>query len=468
MENNQANKHVYDNTGFQHDIGEPPPHSYHAYPQNSSYIAGPTQINTQQNTLTPRQRKGKKSCPWKYILCVCLCVLIILVVAALLLWYFLYYQCLFGKSCGPGGRCLSSTHWCNGELDCLNGEDESYCFRQKGNNFLLQSYSSITKAWLPVCAENWNDNYGKTVCMQMGYRRQDYVSSSQISPSTSAPEGYLKLKFGSSYGTLIQSQLIYSPGCSARAVKLQCLECGKSLAAPSTRIVGGTQALNGAWPWQVSLQINGRHMCGGTIISPNWILSAAHCFQKYNRATEWRVVYGDVKLSKMSYRGSVQRIINHEDFDSVTNAYDIALLKLKLPVTFTERVRPVCLPNSGINVNAGARAWITGWGALISSGPTPDTLNQAQVTIYDRKTCNAPYVLDGEVTETMFCAGKLEGGVDTCQGDSGGPLVVNTGDVWWLLGDTSWGYGCAVKNKPGVYGNITYFSEWIQKQMQDD
>ncbi|MEQ2248979.1 hypothetical protein ILYODFUR_024691, partial [Ilyodon furcidens] len=100
--------------------------------------------------------------------------------------------------------------------------------------------------------------------------------------------------------------------------------------------------------------------------------------------------------------------------------------------------------------------------------PTPNTLNQAWVTIYDRQTCNAPQVLNGEVTKTMFCAGKLEGGVDTCQGDSGGPLVVNTGDVWWLLGVTSWGYGCAVKNKPGVYGNITYFSEWIQKQMQDD
>lgn len=134
---------------------------------------------------------------------------------------------------------------------------------------------------------------------------------------------------------------------------------------------------------------------------------------------------------------------------------------------------------------------------LFFSGPSPDKLNQAQVTIYSQETCNRREVLDGQVTESMFCAGKLKGGVDTCQvslmhaclqhtptnactsmltwerssscvlqGDSGGPLVVKERNVWWLAGDTSWGIGCAWKNKPGVYGNITYFIDWIHQQMQ--
>ncbi|KAM9847020.1 transmembrane protease serine 2 [Aulostomus maculatus] len=393
---------------------------------------------------------------------------VVLAIIGILLWYFLYYQCLLGKSCRRGGACLSFSQWCDGIKDCSYGEDEAQCFRLHGTNFLLESYSSDSQSWMPVCADNWDDNYGRAVCVQMGYKREDYMTSSQTNAGCLASSGYMKLKPGSTHGSHIQSQLTLSQNCSERAVKLRCICCGESAAVPSTRIVGGTEAVNGAWPWQVSLQISGKHLCGGSIISPKWILSAAHCFQKYSKPNMWMVYAGDVSLFNLSfYLGQrVHKIINHENFDKDTNNNDIALLMLENSLTLTRTVKPVCLPNIGMDLSAGHSAWITGWGALASSGPYPDKLNQAEVTIYSRDTCNNPNMLNGEITEAMICAGKLQGGVDSCQGDSGGPLVVKKADIWWLTGDTSWGIGCAWKNKPGVYGNVTHFLDWIYLQMQ--
>ncbi|XP_034008581.1 transmembrane protease serine 2 [Trematomus bernacchii] len=471
---------IYDNRGFQHEERRPPSEGpqqglYPCLPQEiPSYVAvTPNTINTHHSAPPaaapePAQRKGQQKCPWKWVLRGCLCGLLLLALAGILLWYFLYYQCLLGKSCRSGGRCLSPSQWCDGVQDCSHGEDESHCFRLHGTNLLLEGYSPESRRWMLVCAESWDNNYGRAVCEHIGYNRQDYVSYTQTSAGSLSSRGYMKLLPGSKYGAPIHSQLTVSSYCTAR-VKLQCIECGVSSADPSTRIVGGTEAVNGAWPWQVSLQINGYHLCGGSIISPYWILSAAHCFQRYSNPGEWLVYSGDVSLYQMHFGSgkTVDKIISHEKFNTKTNDNDIALLKLVRPLSFTRTVKPVCLPNVGVDLSEHP-AWITGWGALRSSGPTPDRLNQAQVTIYSRENCNRPQVLEGQITRTMICAGKLQGGVDTCQGDSGGPLVVKEANVWWLVGDTSWGIGCAWRNKPGVYGNVSYFINWVYEQMQNE
>ncbi|XP_047462183.1 transmembrane protease serine 2 [Mugil cephalus] len=474
MSQSQAKDGEYDNLGFQHQGERPPPYPVQQMVYPNPYQTTSPPVNTWNTTSAgspypTRRNKGSKSCHWRNILCICLAVFFVLAVIAAVLWYFFYYQCILGKSCRDGGQCLSPSQWCDGVRDCSHGEDESQCFRLHGANSMLQGYTASNEQWMPVCAENWNNNYGKAVCEQMGYDRKDYVSYGQTSAGSLAANGYLTLKPGSYYGSYVTSQLTHSQSCSTQAVTLKCIECGKSLAATRTRIVGGTEAVNEAWPWQVSLQINGQHVCGGSIIAQTWILSAAHCFESYNNPRQWRVYYGNVRLSLMTNGIKVDRIISHPNYNSKTSDSDIALLKLSSPLPFSSTAKPVCLPNAGMSINSpGTRAWITGWGALFSSGPTPPILNQASVTIYSRETCNAPNVLSGLVTETMICAGKLDGGVDSCQGDSGGPLVVEVGNVWFLAGDTSWGIGCAERNKPGVYGNVIYFIDWIYEQMQNE
>ncbi|KAK7155488.1 hypothetical protein R3I93_010201 [Phoxinus phoxinus] len=240
--------------------------------------------------------------------------------------------------------------------------------------------------------------------------------------------------------------------------------CGQ--APLNTRIVGGVNAPDGSWPWQVSLHSStyGGHFCGGSLINSEWVLTAAHCLPGVT-ISSLRVYLGR-RTQQGSNANEVMRTVRtkivHSSYNSNTNDNDIALLRLSSTVTFNNYIKPVCLAAQSSVFSAGTSSWITGWGDVQSGVnlPAPGTLQETMVPVVTNTQCNNQ-LGSGTVTNNMICAGLTQGGKDTCQGDSGGPMVSQQCTVWVQAGITSWGYGCADPNSPGVYTRVSRYQSWI-------
>ena len=226
------------------------------------------------------------------------------------------------------------------------------------------------------------------------------------------------------------------------------------------KIVNGQDASECEWRWQASLRSHGHAFCGGALISPKWVMSAAHCM---DGTTNFVVVLGDFNKDsshdqhERSY--SVQRVISHENFNSETMIHDFALIELAEEVDMGECVATACLPETEVTV--GQECFITGWGTLSSGGYSPSTLQEGRVLTLSNSECNARY---GDITADMLCAqGSSSAGiVDACQGDSGGPMVCPGQDGRYILhGATSWGIGCAAAEYPGVWARISHVLPWV-------
>ncbi|KAH1186769.1 hypothetical protein KIL84_019518 [Mauremys mutica] len=243
----------------------------------------------------------------------------------------------------------------------------------------------------------------------------------------------------------------------------------------SGRVVGGEEACPHCWPWQAGLQFLGDHQCGGVVISPTWVLTAAHCIQSTNRPLHWTVIVGDhdriLKESTEQVR-RVKTIVAHPDFDTVSYDSDIALIQLDVPLEYNTVVRPICLPNSTQPLSSSVLCTMTGWGSTQEAdGSLASRLQQTQVPILESEVCEKNYYFNhpGGITARMLCAGfASSGGQDSCQGDSGGPLVChNEKEPFILYGIISWGVGCARPKKPGVYTRVRVFLDWIKSTIRE-
>uniref|UniRef100_A0A672V2R3 Serine protease 56 n=1 Tax=Strigops habroptila TaxID=2489341 RepID=A0A672V2R3_STRHB len=242
-----------------------------------------------------------------------------------------------------------------------------------------------------------------------------------------------------------------------------------NITAPRGRIMGGSVALQGAWPWLVSVQLHGELMCGGVLVGLSWVLTAAHCFAGNQNELAWTVVVGDHELGKPSAGEQavpVRRILPHPKFNPKTFHGDLALLELAVPLVPSPTISPVCLPSSPAEPSPGTACYIVGWGSLYEEGPAANVVMEAQVPLLSQETCRGALGRD-LITNTMFCAGYLSGGIDSCQGDSGGPLACRdpSSHRFVLYGITSWGDGCGERGKPGVYTRVTAFMDWLRLQM---
>ncbi|CAN7938632.1 unnamed protein product, partial [Ixodes hexagonus] len=255
-------------------------------------------------------------------------------------------------------------------------------------------------------------------------------------------------------------------------------DCGRNYkdAFASFNIIGGTRALKGEFPWQMSVRTldpsgrHTRHFCGGALLSDRWVLTAGHCVvDDHGRK---------VPPSSLYVRAGEHDEKVHEGTEiqvRVTHVYlhpryvhlhrDVALLRLAKRLRLSRYVQPVCLPRGNLLLDPRLNCTISGWGNTATQGSTSPVLNKLPVPLRPLSDCQQVYgrVFRTAINAWHLCGGSPSGYKGVCYGDSGGPMACQLGDGrWYLAGVASFGPGCAKDTTPDVYTRVSYFSDWIQ------
>ncbi|XP_020799849.1 trypsin-4 [Drosophila serrata] len=231
---------------------------------------------------------------------------------------------------------------------------------------------------------------------------------------------------------------------------------------PDSRIVNGRDATEGEFPYQLSLRRQTVHICGASILSGNWAITAAHCIDGHeNQPREFTLRQGSVQRATGGTVQPLKSIHKHPAYDRADMNFDVALLRtadgaLNYPLG---KVAPIRLPAVGEAIADSLPAVVSGWGHMSTTNPVlSSVLKSTTVLTVNQEKCHNDLRNHGGVTEAMFCAAARN--TDACQGDSGGPIS----SQGTLIGIVSWGVGCADPYYPGVYTRLAHptIRRWIR------
>ncbi|XP_024875148.1 uncharacterized protein LOC112456685 isoform X1 [Temnothorax curvispinosus] len=365
------------------------------------------------------------------------------------------------------------------------------------DNYNNRGYLSVRKngKWGKLCLADTNslnrerharritlsvEDLAKAACKAITYR--DYETVEKVLDQNPVPnQFYYTLSYNDKSELSDKTALsLKSSECpSGEVLKVRCknFECGirtqvastasRSFPSRHSRIVGGASSSMGNWPWQIALYKDGKYQCGGALIKDRWVISAAHCFYRAEDSY-WVARIGATRRG--SFRSPHEQLLRvdyidlHPDYINNGFVNDIAVIRLERAVSFSDYIRPVCLPKAP--VPSETICVVTGWGQLNEIGRVfPDTLQEVQIPVISTEDCRRKtlFLPLYKITSGMLCAGLENGGKDACLGDSGGPLVCLSPleNRYVLQGITSNGYGCGRRERPGVYTKIYSYMTYI-------
>ncbi|KAL8591339.1 hypothetical protein ACOMHN_052605 [Nucella lapillus] len=256
------------------------------------------------------------------------------------------------------------------------------------------------------------------------------------------------------------ASLIILVGLAASAAvepRITAAGCGQ---APLQRtasqfIVGGIESQPYSWPFICSLEYNGYHICGGTLVKnlagDYYFVTAAHCVDRAARFyTISCAVHDHLGSNPNKQTFGFSSVINHEDYNANTFANDISIMG-------------ACIAAS--DHYGGETAYVMGWGTTSEGGSASRRLLEISKPVLTDNECRSAYGADFD-SSTMLCSGVLgTGGKDACQGDSGGPMVAYRNSAYELIGVVSWGFGCARPDYPGVYADVYRLRSWVNSKI---